>query len=93
VEEGPTEDVLRRPAHPYTRGLLNALPRPSLRGRPLENIPGTVPGLLEPPRGCRFHPRCPHVMDLCMQEKPRMVAVGTGHTALCVLHYPEVRHG
>ena len=69
VEIGPSEDVLRRPAHPYTQRLLAAIPR--LRSdAPLEFIPGAPPDLTDPPAGCRFHPRCPLAFDRCREESP-----------------------
>ncbi len=58
VEEGPTGDVLNRPMHPYTLGLLNSLPVRNPRGKPLNQIPGAAPSLLELPAGCPFAPRC-----------------------------------
>ena len=90
VEMGQTDDVLRRMKHPYTRGLLAALPRPTYRGRPLQSIEGTVPDGLRLPAGCPFHPRCPEVMDVCRTAKPALVSVGPqGHVAACHLYTRE----
>jgi len=73
------------PLHPYTQGLLNAFP--SIKGprRPLTSIPGTPPNLLNPPTGCRFHPRCPYVMDVCKVEEPKLVETTGKRTVACHL--------
>ncbi|WP_342359450.1 ABC transporter ATP-binding protein [Terrarubrum flagellatum] len=73
VEEGPTARVLRDPRHPYTRGLIDALPSRTEPGRDLPQIPGSTPSLLRLPQGCPFAPRCSHADDLCKTDPPRMV--------------------
>ena len=70
VEEGATADIIRSPRHPYTQGLIGALPQRTVRGRRLNQIEGATPSLTEVPTGCAFHPRCPHVMDVCTQVVP-----------------------
>ncbi|GAK32726.1 ABC transporter ATP-binding protein [Iodidimonas nitroreducens] len=88
VEEGPVRDLLRCPRHPYTRGLLGAVPRlgASLKaekaGRLLE-IPGTVPRLDQPIIGCAFAPRCAYAVDRCHRERPPLEARDPGHLAAC----------
>ncbi|MCB9651451.1 MAG: ABC transporter ATP-binding protein [Deltaproteobacteria bacterium] len=67
VERGPARAVLEAPRHPYTAGLVAAVPRP---GRELAPIPGAPPSLLSPPAGCRFHPRCPRATERCAQVRP-----------------------
>ncbi len=84
VEYGPKEEVLRNPAHPYTRALLNSVPGLKVSKWP-EPIPGFPPNLINPPPGCRFHPRCRHAMDVCRREEPPVVEVGPKHYASCWL--------
>lgn len=77
VEEAPVEDLFLEPLHPYTHGLLESIPwmgRKMKSGRKqLQEIPGMVPSLLEIPEGCRFHPRCSRVVDICRKEEPPLV--------------------
>ncbi len=86
VEEAPVYDLFEKPLHPYTRALLRAVPHPGRRTIKLEAIPGTVPNLIEPPPGCRFHPRCPHTMDVCKREKPPEIWVDEHHRVACWLY-------
>ena len=72
VEVGPTVKVFRNPAHHYTRGLLNALPRMAQKGSELPVIYGSIPSLINPPSGCRFHPRCPFATEICSRERPKL---------------------
>jgi len=83
VEIGPAASIARDPLHPYTRGLLRAFP--SLHGDAgvLEGIPGAPPSLQNPPAGCRFHPRCPLVMDRCRVVSPELVAHGPDRRVAC----------
>nr|MEB3851977.1 ABC transporter ATP-binding protein [Desulfurococcales archaeon] len=86
VEEAPVEELFRNPLHPYTRALLRAVPNPARRVVRLESIPGTVPNLVRPPRGCRFHPRCPRAMKVCTERKPPDIWVGEDHRVACWLY-------
>ena len=82
VELGSTADVFERPTHPYTKALLSVFP--TIRGekRPLATLGGEPPNLVDPPTGCRFHPRCPYATAICQQEEPPVV-VRDGHWAAC----------
>ena len=86
VEEAPVDELFRSPLHPYTRALLRAVPNPLRRIDKLESIPGTVPNLVNPPLGCRFHPRCPEAMERCKREKPPDFWVGSRHRVACWLY-------
>jgi len=83
VEAGPASEVLSRPRHPYTEGLLRA--SPSLARRTLEPIPGAVPALGALPPGCAFEPRCAYRREACTTAVPEMRSAGAGHAARCIL--------
>lgn len=77
VESGPVREVLSNPRHPYTQGLLKAVPAlDAPMDAPLADIPGTVPPPDDWPEGCAFHPRCPHATEACRKESPPMNAEG-----------------
>ncbi len=86
VELAPVDEIFKNPKHPYTMGLLRAVPNPQADIEKLEPIPGTIPNLIFPPPGCRFHPRCPFARDVCKREKPPLVEVSPGHYVRCWLH-------
>jgi len=83
VEEAPVEALFDNPLHPYTRGLMQAIPRLDIDAPRLQEIPGMVPLLTRPIVGCAFAARCPLATDRCRAEPPPVVDVGGGHTALC----------
>ena len=91
VEEGPVRRVLRAPHHPYTKGLLKAIPTEATSRGTLQGIPGSVPNLYYPPPGCRFAPRCSSARSACTLQKPSMSTVDVDHQVACVL-YSEDRH-
>jgi peptide/nickel transport system ATP-binding protein len=83
VEYGPTEAVFARPKHPYTYLLLRSTPSITGPRRQLAPLEGEPPDLLNPPAGCRFHPRCPFATDRCRTEVPPWVDLGGGHKVAC----------
>lgn len=87
IEYGSVRDIFKNPKHPYTQGLLKAIPQISTSQDRLVGIDGTVPSMIEPPSGCRFHPRCPHAREVCLVEKPRSIELGGEHCVSCVLYY------
>ena len=87
VESGPVKQVLHSPAHPYTRSLLNSLPKLEALDEPLTPIPGDIPSPLERPPGCVFHTRCPEaITGKCSSEIPISVNVEPGHQSACFLN-------
>jgi len=87
VEDAPTDKLFEEPLHPYTQGLLRAIPHIEGQAEALEGIPGHIPNLIDPPRGCRFYERCPLRMDICQRVKPPLIEQGNGHRIACH-HYP-----
>jgi len=86
VEEASVEKLFASPAHPYTKGLIRSIPRidfDSDHKQRLEAIPGSVPKLINPPKGCRFAPRCQYASDRCTQEMPELREISTGHLVAC----------
>jgi oligopeptide/dipeptide ABC transporter ATP-binding protein len=89
IELGPRDEIFRAPAHPYTRGLLEAVPTlKTERGRPLQTIEGTVPPLHSVPGGCPFEPRCDYRVPDCARELPPLIEVSSGHWARCPIVNP-----
>ena len=84
VEVGTAEQIFLDPKHPYTKGLIGSVP--TLRtDKELIFIPGEVPSLIDPPSGCRFHPRCPHAMEKCKKEEPPFIEIEPEHYISCWL--------
>jgi peptide/nickel transport system ATP-binding protein len=81
-EVASVEEMFLHPSHPYTKALLNAVPIP---GKELQTIPGALADALNPPPGCRFHPRCPSAMPMCQQDRPKLKEIGKDHMVACYL--------
>jgi peptide/nickel transport system ATP-binding protein len=92
VEEGDTKTIFKNPSHTYNQYLIQSLPKMDEKTQ-REGIPGRPPALDKPPSGCRFHPRCPHAMDICRETPPPMTDLGDGHRAACYLISEEGSHG
>jgi peptide/nickel transport system ATP-binding protein len=90
VEQAPTEEIFRRPNHPYTQALLSEVPRISARKRRFHAVKGEIPSPLNPPPGCHFHPRCPHAMPVCREQQPPLRQIAPGHIAACHLNESSV---
>jgi peptide/nickel transport system ATP-binding protein len=96
AESGTVEQVLERPTHPYTWGLLGSMPSVDAKAARARTIGGTPPSLLNPPSGCRFHPRCPHALDVCRDQVPPLRRVpegGATHVTACHLDDARLRQG
>jgi peptide/nickel transport system ATP-binding protein len=86
VEVGQLKDVYASPLHPYTQALLSAVPVPDPNVRREKVLPkGEIPNPINPPPGCRFHPRCSFAMEICSQEEPHLIEVESEHFATCHL--------
>jgi peptide/nickel transport system ATP-binding protein len=86
VEEADTETVFRRPNHPYTRSLLDSVPRIENRKRAFSVVKGEIPSPINPPPGCHFHPRCPMAMERCRVEVPKLREISPGQRSACHLN-------
>src|SRR5690606_714588 len=89
VELRTSDDIFYRPRHPYTLGLIPAVPTVSGGYEQLFSIPGSPPDLVDLPTGCKFHPRCAFATERCKQEEPELETVGPNHTAAC-WHWAQV---
>jgi peptide/nickel transport system ATP-binding protein len=93
VEEGSRDDVLKNPKHPYTQALLAAVPKMDTETRQeTVRLEGELPSPANPPKGCHFHQRCPHVMPKCREHYPDLSQLSRSHTVKCFL-YEEDYHG
>lgn len=88
IEIGPVQEVIQRPLHPYTTGLMRSIPGLEPDVKRLEQIPGAMPRLNAIPAGCAFNPRCKHVMERCHHERPELIAINDRYVA-CWLHTGE----
>ncbi len=85
VEVAPTVEIFRKPLHPYTTMLMKAIPNVKKPVETLKSISGTVPEMINPPSGCRFHPRCPFATDKCRERRPELVEAAEKHEVACYL--------
>jgi oligopeptide/dipeptide ABC transporter ATP-binding protein len=90
VETAPTAQLWSKPMHPYTQALIDAIPHADGAGHLPVALTGEIPDPARPPSGCRFHPRCPHVMDRCVTDVPELVTKGGGRRVACWLHEDRV---
>jgi len=88
VEYASTTNIFKNPFHPYTKGLLRAVPKIG-RTEELQSIKGMVPDLANPPTGCRFHPRCKYAMDICKKKLPALMEIKPEHYVACYLYSKE----
>ncbi len=86
VEMGEKREIFSNPMHPYTIGLMNSIPRMDEQSKYLTPIEGSVCNMMDPPNGCKFHPRCAHAMDICRREIPKFREVAPNHWAACHLN-------
>ncbi len=86
VEVADVFEMFQNPLHPYTKGLFAAVPKPDVTSTDLESIKGSVPNLIFPPSGCRFHPRCPFAFEKCPQVKPPLIEARPNHFVACHLY-------
>lgn len=95
VENASVDELFAQPMHPYSQGLLQSIVSMDSRkvelGAALPTIPGTVPDLVSPPKGCRFHPRCKFVFNRCLTEEPKLLGRGTSHQVACHLYDEEAK--
>jgi len=90
VEVADTEEIFENPLHPYTVALMSAIPIPDPKHKTERIIlPGEVPSPINPPSGCRFHPRCPRAIDICSKEEPLLIEVKSGHWLACYNPWPS----
>jgi peptide/nickel transport system ATP-binding protein len=87
AEVSSTIEIFRMPLHPYTQLLMRAIPNVKKPTASLKTIPGTVPDMIDPPSGCRFHPRCPYAMDVCVGASPPLEEVQKDHEVACYLYF------
>ena len=86
VEHTDSTTIFKEPKHPYTQALLKSIPRLDVETERLLIIPGTVPRLINPSPGCRFHPRCEYAKEICSKEDPPLIEIGQGHSVACFLY-------
>jgi peptide/nickel transport system ATP-binding protein len=83
VEIGKVEVLFKNPLHPYTQALLDSFPDIKAERKPLTGLQGSPPDLLDPPSGCRLHPRCPEAQNICKETEPQIIEVSPNHSVAC----------
>ena len=91
VEYANVDDLFKKPRHPYTKGLIGAIPSLEKKNQKLQTIRGMVPNLIYPPSGCRFHPRCDERLEVCEKVKPRFLEIGDKYYIACHLYDPDYK--
>ncbi|MBY8983715.1 MAG: ATP-binding cassette domain-containing protein [Candidatus Lokiarchaeota archaeon] len=91
VEYATAEDLFKNPRHPYTQGLIGAIPSIEKKNQKLQTIRGMVPNLIFPPSGCRFHPRCDHRLEICDKVKPPLTEIAHRYSVACHLFDPKYK--
>jgi len=91
VEYATAIDLFKNPRHPYTKGLINAIPSIEKRDTELQTIRGMVPNLIYPPSGCRFHPRCDYRLEICDKIKPLLTEIDEKYFIACHLFDPKYK--
>jgi peptide/nickel transport system ATP-binding protein len=91
VEYASAEDLFKNPSHPYTKGLIGAIPSIELKNKKLKTIRGMVPNLIYPPSGCRFHTRCDFRLEICDKIKPKLNEIRDKYYVACHLFDPEYK--
>ena len=91
VEYATAENLFKNPRHPYTKGLISAIPTLEKKNKKLQTIRGTVPNLIYPPSGCRFHPRCDKRLEICDKVRPRFTEIGDRYYVACHLYDPKYK--
>lgn len=91
VEYATANDLFKNPRHPYTQGLIGAIPSIEKRDQKLQTIRGMVPNLIYPPSGCRFHPRCDYRLEICDKVRPRMIEIADRYFIACHLYDPDYK--
>ncbi len=91
VEYATAEDLFKNPQHPYTKGLMGAIPSIEKKNQKLQTIRGMVPNLIYPPHGCRFHPRCDYRLEICDKVRPKWIEIANKYFIACHLFDPEYK--
>ncbi|MEM2738875.1 MAG: ABC transporter ATP-binding protein, partial [Candidatus Bathyarchaeia archaeon] len=86
VEIGDSTSIFKNPQHPYTMGLILSFPNIKSKKTKMISIPGSPPDLLDPPQGCRFHPRCKYALEICRKQVPELIPIEKNHMIACHLY-------